>query len=136
MGWVMEHAFAQRLSFRKVGEAAKNYVELPLVDQVDALLSEIDGGAVECVTLYGPQDQKLFVLGKPGAYLLTLFVDEGDGYAFNDGSGDRSRIDIGGDFWPAFRVCKDRRILEDAVHRFYEAGKLPDSPNWVYFTDE
>jgi hypothetical protein len=132
----MNQPFARKLSFRMIGESTKRYADLPSIDQIEALLNEIDLGSVECVTLYGAGDEKLFVLGRPGLYHLTLFIDETDSYAFDDGSGDRSKIDIGGDYWPSFRVCKDHRVLVDSVRQFYWQGKPSASSVWRFFSED
>jgi hypothetical protein len=132
----MNQPFARRLSFRKVGEATKSYADNPGIGQVESLLREIDAGAVECLTLYGPRDERLFVLGKPGFYHLTLFVDETDGYAFDDGSGDTTKIDIAGDYWPSFRVCKDRGVLAKVAERFYWSGTPLEAAQWLSFSGD
>ena len=132
----MSKSFASKLSFRKTGESTKTYVENPEFKQVEALLGDIDAGLVECVTLYGPADERLFVLGKPGFYHLTVFVDETDGYAFDDGSEDRSNIAIAGDYWPSFRVCKDHRVLVEAAKLFYEQGGRTGLARWQFFSED
>lgn len=132
----MSVPFANRLSFRRPKDRTKTYVEQPGFGDVEALLEGIDRGEVECVTLYGPQDEKLYVLGKPGLYHLTLFIDETDGYAFDDGSGDTTKIDIAGDYWPSFRVCKDKQVLIDAARRFYASGDHPNGERWLHFSED
>ena len=132
----MSKPFAHKLSFRKVGDATKTYIDQPEFAYVQTLLNGIDSSEIECITLYGPADEKLYVLGKPGFYHLTLFIDETDGYAFDDGSDDRSKIEIAGDYWPSFRVCKDRQVLAETVHRFYLQGDHPETPHWLHFSED
>lgn len=132
----MNQPFTRKLSFRKIGESTKSFVDQPTLGQIESLLHEIDTGIVECVTLYGGEDEKLYVLGKPGFYHLTMFIDETDGYAFDDGSGDQSKIDIAGDYWPSFRVCKDHQVLLQMVRQFYRQGTHPDSPEWRFFSED
>lgn len=128
--------FTTRLSYRRVGESLKNFEESPPWSRVESLINQIESGDVECLTLYGPVDEKLYVLGKPGFYHLTLFIDETDGYAFDDGSGSRERIEIAGDYWPSFRVCKDKRQLIDAAHWFFESGAATNGVKWLRFSED
>lgn len=132
----MSVPFSNRLSFRRPKDTAKTYVEQPGFGDVEALLEGIDTGEVECVTLYGPENEKLCVLGKPGFYHLTLFIDETDGYAFDDGSGDITKIDIAGDYWLSFRVCKDKQVLIDAARRFYASGDPLAGGRWLRFSED
>lgn len=129
-------SFVKRVSFRRPADSTKTYICQPEFDDIEMLLNGIDKGEIECVTLYGAQDERLYVLGKPGFYHLTLFVDETDGYAFDDGSGDTTKIDIAGDYWPSFRVCKDKKVLIDAVRLFYASGDHPRGASWLYFSEE
>jgi hypothetical protein len=124
------------MSFRGPRDSTKTFVDQPEFSDVDALLEGIESGEVECVTIYGPQDEMLCVLGRPGLYHLTLFVDETDGYAFNDGSGDTSKIDIAGEYWPSFRVCRDKQVLIDAARRFYASGDRPNDKRWQHFSND
>lgn len=132
----MGQPFVRSLSYRKVGEATKVCVDEPEFARVEDLIGGIDAAEIECLTLYGPEDEKLFVIGKPGFYHLTLFVDETDGYAFDEGSGDQSKIAIAGDFWPSFRVCKDRRVLTEVAHQFYLQGQPATSSKWLAFSED
>jgi hypothetical protein len=76
------------------------------------------------------------VLGKSRLYHLTLFIEETDGYAFDDGSGDTTKIDIAGNYWPSFRVCRDKQVLIDAARRFYASGDHPNGKRRLHFSED
>jgi len=132
----MNVPFAVRASFRRPQDQVKTYVDAPNLDQIESLLDGIELGDIECVTLYGPQDERLYIIGKPGFYHLTMFIDDTDGYAFSDGSGDFSKIEIAGDYWPSFRVCRDKSKLVEASREFYYSGGRPHDQTWIDFSED
>jgi hypothetical protein len=132
----MTTPFATRASYRRPLDQVKTYVEAPSFEEIESLLDGIDRGEVECVTMYGPHDERLFIIGKPGFYHLTMFIDETDGYAFSDGSGDNSKIEIAGDYWPSFRVCKEKSKLVEASREFYKSGSRPVGQTWLEFSED
>jgi hypothetical protein len=132
----MKQPFSRLLSCRGVRESARRYEEHPEFSRVASLLDAIDLGEMECLTLHGPAEEAFFVSGRSGHYYVNLFVDETEGHGFDDGSGDRSPIEIGGDFWPSFRVCRDKCTVLVALRDFYWDGCPPRSQGWFHYTDE
>jgi hypothetical protein len=129
-------AFVNKISFRNAGESAKNWLENPAEQALDNCLNAMEKGEIECLTLYGPSEERLFIIGKPDFYHATIFVDESEGYGYNDGTGDLSNIDIAGDYWPSFRVCRDMMILKSIAHKFFISGKPSESEHWIHFSDD
>lgn len=132
----MTTPFATRVSFRRPQDQVKTYIEAPTFEKVEFLLDGIDQGEIECVTIYGPQDERFFIIGKPGFYHLTMFIDETDGYAFSDGSADNSKIEIAGDYWPSFRVCKEKSKLIEASREFFLSGSRLQEQDWLEFSED
>ena len=129
-------AFVKQLSHRDVGESTKNFVEVPNIEDVDNYLLDIESGKLECLTLYGEEEHRLFIIGKPGFYYITIFCDESEGYTYNDQTKDASKIEIAGDYWPSFSVCKNSNILRAIVHEFYYSGQPFRSEHWIHFSDD
>jgi hypothetical protein len=128
--------FAEKISYRNVGESEKNWLDMPSENALASCLDSMEKGAAECLTIYGKSDERLFVIGKPNFYHITIFVDESEGFGYNDGTGDSSNIEIAGDYWPSFRVCKDVVVLRSIAHEFFISGKPFQSEHWINFSDD
>jgi len=128
--------FVNKISFRSIGESVKAWLENPSEQVLNSYLNAMEKGEIECLTLYGPNEERLFIIGKPNFYHVTIFVDESEGYGYNDGTRDSSNIEIAGDYWPSFRVCKDMRILKAIAHEFFASGQPSKSEHWIHFSDE
>lgn len=128
--------FADKMSFRRVGESTKNWVEVPSEQILSQCIDAMKNGEIECLTLYGVKDERLFVIGKPDFYHITIFIDESEGFGYNDGSGNSTKIEIAGDYWPAFTVCKDIDILRSIAHNFFISGVPAKSAYWLHFSDD
>ncbi|NWB98380.1 hypothetical protein HX882_21005 [Pseudomonas gingeri] len=66
-------AFVKKISFRHVGVSAEEWLESPEENVLDGYLSAIKKGEVESLTLYGESEERLFIVGKPGFYHITIF---------------------------------------------------------------
>jgi hypothetical protein len=64
-----------------------------------------------------------------------LFIDETDEYAFDDRSEDITQIEIAGDYWPSFRMCKGYEMMLDAARHFYASGDHPKGQSWLHFSE-
>jgi hypothetical protein len=128
--------FVNKISFRNIRSVEKSWLGSPNVQLLDKYLDAMEKGKIECLTLYGSNEERLFIIGKPNFYHVTIFVDESEGYGYNDGTGDTSNIEIAGDYWPSFRVCKDMQILRAITHEFFVSGKPSKSEHWQHFSDE
>jgi hypothetical protein len=133
---VSDKNYVNKISFRHAGTPEKKWIDGPTTEALDNFLNSLKTGQIECLTLYGPGSERLFIIGKPNFYHVTIFVDESEGYGYDDGTGDRSNIDIAGDFWPSFRVCKSMEILRSISHKFFSTGKPSESEHWIYFSDD
>lgn len=128
--------FANKMSYRNVGAPAKIWLEEPTEKMLDGRLTAMEKGEIECLTIYGSNDERLFVIGKPNFYHVTIFVDESEGFGYHDDSGDSTNIEIAGDYWPSFRICKDMEILRSIAHEFFVSGKPSKSEHWIHFSDD
>lgn len=133
----MSTAFASRASYRRENDDVMSEIKNPEFDQIKELLERIDFGDVECLNLHGPSDEKFCIIARAGFYHLTIFVEENKGYAFNDGSEERSqKIEIAGNYWPSFRVCKNKVEAFEALQAFFYLGTFPEAQCWIPFSDD
>jgi hypothetical protein len=129
-------AFVNKVSFRSIGASAEEWLENPKESVLGSYLSAMKKGEIESLTLYGKSEERLFIVNKPGFYHVTIFLDESEGYGYSDGTGDTSSIDIAGDYWPSFRICKDFMKLGSIVHEFFVSGTPSASAHWIHFSDD
>ncbi|MEJ2046064.1 MAG: hypothetical protein P8X74_22930 [Reinekea sp.] len=126
------------LSYRNVGDAAKQHLDNPAWDDVKKKLRLIDEGEIEFLSLFGPEDDytHMAIIGKPGNYHIGIFIDEDEEYLFKASENNDSKIDIAGEYWPEYQVSKNWEDLVSVVGTFFESGKPSDSYEWIYFSEE
>jgi len=130
--------YAVNLSFRNVGNAAKQHLDNPDWDKVIEKLLLIEEGQIEFMSLYGPEDDctHMAIVAKPGNYHIGIFIDDDEEYLFKASEVSDLKIDIAGEYWSEFQICKNWDDLVSVVKTFFESGKPSGSYEWIYFSDE
>ncbi|WP_299009182.1 hypothetical protein [uncultured Shewanella sp.] len=126
------------MAFRAIGNTKKQYVKEPSWNDVYQCVEEIEKGRVEFLSLVGPEvdNTHLAIIAKPGHYHIGIFIDEDEEYLFKASEFSNTKIDIAGNYWPEFQICKNFNDLVLIVKEFFENGKPSDLFNWIYFSDE
>lgn len=130
--------YVASLTYRKVGDAVKQHLDNPVWEDVKEKLLLIDKGEVEFLSLIGPEEDytHMAIVGKPGNYHIAIFIDEDEEYLFKSSDVNELKIDIAGEYWPAFQVCTNWDDVVSVARTFFESGKPSDSYEWVYFSEE
>ncbi|WP_374334343.1 hypothetical protein [Leeia sp.] len=100
------------------------------------VLARIFSGQVECLTLYAGDGQSMVFLGKYGLAHICLFVSDVEEYTFDNGTGDSTRVDVAGDYWPSFQLCRDSHKAEEIAKEFYVNGQPLSDQKWVHFVED
>ena len=139
MAKLIRHSpYAITMSYRAKGTVNKTINHQPTPHDLSREIMNIELGKVEYVSLQGPEEDnvRLEILGKPGAYHLTIFIDEYEEYIFSNGSSNKEKVDISGDYWPANHICSSvNQVLEIAQH-FYKHGEPLKSYQWLYYCED
>jgi len=122
-----------KCSFRLVGNQSEQLLLKPEYSQVTELLFKIETGVVDSVKLFTQGDACLWFLGRPGFVFICLFVSDEEEYIFDDGTGDTTKIEIAGDYWSSFTLCKSQNTVEQIAREFYFHGQLLASKKWNHY---
>jgi len=130
--------YVTSLSYSTVGDVAKHHLNKPTWKDVTQKLHMIEEGKAEFLSLTGPEDEytHMAIIGKPGHYHIAIFIDEDEEYLFKASEANEIKVDIAGNYWPEYQVCKNTTELESIVRVFFETGKPSEFFEWIYFSDE
>ena len=78
----------------------------------------------------------MVIAAKPENYHIGVFINEDEEYLFKTSEASNSKVDIAGEYWPEFQVCKNWKDLANFSKAFLEAGRPPNLFNWIYFSEE
>ena len=121
-----------RCSHRLVGEQTQEWHDTPSLTLILDLLAKVYNGQVELLELYTHDGKNMMLLGKPGLAHICLFFSDTEEYIFDNGTGDPAKIDVGGDYWPSFQICRDQLRAENITKEFYVSGLALPEQKWIH----
>ncbi len=131
-------SYVDAISVRMIGDSKKQYFDAPSWDEVFTHLKNIEEGKVEFLSLIGPENESthMAILAKPGNYHVGIFIDEDEEYIFKASEVNGSKVDIAGEYWPDFQICRNWNDLVSITKVFFEEGKPSGLYDWIYYCDE
>ncbi|QDQ25216.1 hypothetical protein FNU76_01980 [Chitinimonas arctica] len=125
----------EKCSHRLVGEAFSDWKNTPTLPYVFERLADINAGRLECLTLFTTDGKNMMFLGKPGLTHICLFASDKETYIFDNGTADTTKVDIAGDYWPSFQLCRDGQRSKDIAREFCISGRPLAAQKWIHYVE-